>query len=74
MNNASFLHNINLNHNINWDEAKLLFKCNNYFTRRIVESSLISFYPNYNVSKGNFKFDKAFQTAIPKSTGLLGVT
>ena len=74
VNDASFLHKINLNHNINWDEAKLLFKCNNYFARRIVESSLISFYPNYNVSKGNLKFDKAFQTAIIRSTGLLSVT
>ena len=74
VNNAAFLHKINFNHNINWDEAKLLFKSNNYFTRRVVESSLINMYPNFNVSKGSFRFDKVFQNAILRSTGLLGVT
>ena len=33
VNNAFFFHKIGFDHNTNWDEAKLLFKCNNYFTR-----------------------------------------
>ena len=72
--NAVFIHKIENNHQINWDAARLLFKSNNYFTRRIVESSLIDSFPNYNVSPGHFKFNKVFQTAILKSSGLLGIT
>ena len=72
--NAIFVHKIEHNHAIDWEGANLLYKSNNYFTRRIIESSLIGTHPNYNLSSGNFKFDKVFQSAILRSTGLLGVT
>ena len=72
--NAAFIHKIDNDHRIDWNSAKLLFKSNNYFTRRIVESSLISYYPNFNISPGHFKFNKVLQTYILKATGLLGIT
>ena len=55
--NATFNH-INNDHSINWNEAKLLYKANNDYIRRVIESSLINNYPNSNLSQGHFKFQK----------------
>ena len=72
--NAAFIHKIDNDHRIDWNSAKLLFKSDNYFIRRIVESSLIAGLPNFNISPGNFKFHKVLQSSILKATGLLGIT
>ena len=72
--NATFNHIIENDHRINWNGAKLMYKSNNYYVRRVVESSLISNYPNFNLSQGHFKFHRALQNGILKATGLLGIT
>ena len=72
--NATFNHIINNDHRINWNGAKLLYKANNYYIRRVVESSLISNYPNFNLSQGHFKFNKTLQNCILKATGLTDIT
>ena len=72
--NAAFIHKIENDHCIKWNSAQLLFKSNNYFTRRIVESSLIACSPNFNISPGNYKFHKVLQASILKATGLLSIT
>ena len=71
--NATFNHIIDNDHRINWNGAKLLYKANNYYIRRVVESSLINNYPNFNLSQGHFKFHKALQNCILKATGLLDI-
>ena len=71
--NAAFVHKIENDHRI-VGSAKLVFRSDNYFTRRIVESSLIASYPNFNISPGNFKFHRVLQASILKATGLLGIT
>ena len=58
--NAAFIHKIRNDHAINWNQAKILFKSNDYFKRRLVESSLIGSYPNFNLSEGHFEFKKGY--------------
>ena len=72
--NAAFLHKIRNDHVINWNDAKILFRSNDYFKRRLVESSLIGSFPNFNISEGHFKFSNILQTAILKAVGLNGIT
>ena len=60
-------HKIDLDHRIDWDGAKIVFKSNSYFKRRIVESTLIATYPCFNLSDGHFKLNKAFKTQIVNS-------
>ena len=72
--NAIFLHKMNFNHNIDWDNSKLLFPCNNYFTRKVFESSLIGSLPNFDISNGNFRFNKVFRTNILRAADLGEIT
>ena len=70
--NALFRHAFNNNHRINWEGSRLLYKCDNYHKRRIVESALIDKIDNFNISSGCFKLDPIMRTlvinSLPKST------
>ena len=57
LNNPVFNHAFNNNHRINWDGSKLLYKCDNFHKRRIVEAALIDKTDNFNISNGCFKLD-----------------
>ena len=72
--NAAFLHKIRIDHAINWNDAKILFRSNDYLKRRLVGSSLIGGFPNFNISEGHFKFNNILQTAILKAVRLNGIT
>ena len=64
---SSFFTHITLcNHRINFDEAKLVYKSENYIERRIVESTLIASVDNFNLSEGNYKLGPFLQTFILK--------
>ena len=67
VNNAIFYHASENNHRILWDESKLLFKCNNFKKRRMVESVLIDKTDNFNLSKGCFKLDPIMHALVVKS-------
>ena len=66
-NNAIFNHVIDNNHLIDWANAKLIFKCDNYKKRRIVESALIDNFNNFNMSEGSFKLDPIMRNLVIKS-------
>ena len=70
--NALFNHAFNNNRRINWDGGKLIYKCNNFHKRRIVESALIDKIDNFNISSGCFKLDPIMRAlvinSLPKST------
>ena len=67
LSNALFNHKTDLDHQIDWDGAKIVFKSNSYFKRRIVESTLIAAYPCFSLSDGHLKLNKAFKTQIVNS-------
>ena len=67
MYNALFNHAFNNNHQIKWDGSKLLYKCDNYHKRRIVESALIDKIDNFNISSGCFKLDPIMRTLVISS-------
>ena len=52
VNSGIFMHlnNNNFEHNINWQEPKILLKCNDYYTRNITESALIQITKNNNMN------------------------
>ena len=70
--NALFNHAFNNDHQINWNGSKLLYKCDNFHKRRIVESALNDKTDNFNLSAGCFKLDpikKGFViSSLPKNT------
>ena len=63
-NNAMFVHIMNKSHSINWNSAKLIYKCSDYYKRRIVESTMINSFPNMNISGGSFKLNNMFNGII----------
>ena len=67
MNNALFNHAFNNDHRINWDGSKLLYKCDNFHKRRIVESALIDKIDNFNISSGCFKLDPIMRSLVISS-------
>lgn len=69
MKNSLFNHIVNEDHRIDWDAAKLVYKCNDYYKRRIVESSLIGTMPNFNLGSGHFQFNKIIQRAVVGALG-----
>ena len=52
--------------------VKLLYKCDNFYKRRIVESALIDKIENLNISAGCFKLDPIMRglviSSLPKNT------
>ena len=61
VNSAIFMHlnNNNFEHEINWQEPKVLLRCNDYYARNITESALIQITKesNMNMSSGLFSID-----------------
>ena len=64
MNNAIFYHATENDHKILCEESKLLFKCNNFKKRRMVESVLTDKIDNFNLSKGCFKLDPIMHALV----------
>ena len=67
MSNALFNHAFNNNHRINWEESKLIYNCDNFHKRRIVESALIDKIDNFNLSSGCFKLDPIMRALVINS-------
>ena len=61
-----FGHIERLNHSIDFQGSKLVFKSNNYIKRRIVESSLIEPIPNFNLSEGQYSFNSLICKQVNK--------
>ena len=57
--NAIFLHKMNFDHHIDWQNCKSIIACKDYTKRNILESALIKFYHGdiMNISVGLFKLD-----------------
>ena len=72
--NALFNHKIQNDHMIDWDGTQLVFKSNSYFKRRIVESSLISSFPCFNLSEGHFKLNDVCRKAVIRSLPSVAIT
>ena len=61
---ALFCHVRDHQHQIDFDQAKILFRSEDYVKRRIVESALISTTKNMNLSQGHFAFNKVIAGII----------
>ena len=61
---ALFCHVRDQQHVFDFDQAKIVFRSNDYLKRRIVESALISSTPNVNLSQGHFAFNKVIAGII----------
>ena len=61
-----FCHVRDYNHSIDFQGSKLVFKSKNYIKRRIVESSLITSIPNFNLSEGQYSFNSVIRKQINK--------
>ena len=51
-------------HPIDFDQARIFFRSDDYVKRRIVESALISTTENMNLSQGQFAFNKVIAGII----------
>lgn len=67
-----FKHASENNHSINWDDSQLLYKCNNFKKRRIIESACIQKFDNFNLNEGNFKLDPVIRSLVLTSLPSLG--
>ena len=56
-NNAIFRHVRDQSHRVDWDNSALIYKCNDYKKRKIIESFCIKKYNNYNLCEGTFQLD-----------------
>jgi hypothetical protein len=65
--NALFCHLRDQHHRINWDSSKIIHPSTNFFTRRVVESALISSTTNFNLKPGDAQVDPAFTHLINKA-------
>ena len=63
---AVFCHVRDFDHVVDFNNCQLVFKSNNYIKRRIVESSLISSTPNFNMSVGQYSFNSIICNQIIK--------
>ena len=67
MENAVFHHAYQNNHCIDWNASKLMYKCNNYVKRKIIESVYIDQRQNFNLSEGTYKLDPLMRYIVNKS-------
>ncbi len=67
---ALAMHVKNEKHDINFDSAKLVYRCNNTTKRRIVESSLISVSNTLNLNKGFYLINNFASNCITKCLDL----
>ena len=56
-NSAVFNHFSNLSHDMNWNNAEILYKSKCEYKRKIIESALIEIIPNFNLSRGQWSPD-----------------
>ena len=56
--NACFRHSSSLNHELDFDNAKLIFQSPDWYSRLVVESSCIVTLPNYNLMRSTLAIDK----------------
>ena len=64
--NVIFRHLIEKEHLLNWDSAKVIYASTNYVNRRLVESALISSFPNINISPGSYVFNNIINKILLK--------
>ena len=67
MENAVFHHAYQNNHCIDWNDSKIMHKCNNYVKRKIIESVCIDHRQNFNLSEGTYKLDPLMRYMVNKS-------
>lgn len=65
--NAIFCHAFQNNHCIDWESTRLLYKCNNYVKRKVIESVCIEQTRNFNLSEGTYKLDPLMRFIVHKS-------
>lgn len=64
---SSFYNHVsNTNHFINYDNIKSIYKSNNVLIRKIVESSLITEFENFNLDDGQYKFKSLLHNFVFK--------
>ena len=66
-NNALYRHVWNKDHRVDWKNSHLLYKCNDFIKRRVIESMCIEKYDNFNLSEGAFKLDPIMRSLVVKS-------
>ena len=66
-NNAMFKHSFNARHDIDWENAKIVYKSDNHFNRLIVESTFIKTQPNYNNMHSTLAIDNLSANIILRS-------
>ena len=66
-NNACFKHSFNKRHDIDWDNAKMLYKSDNHYNRLVVESTLIKTKPNFNNMNSTLAIDNLSADIILRS-------
>ena len=59
-----FLHIQGKGHSIDWNSARLIYKCSDIYKRRIIESAMIDSFPNMNILAGSFKLNDCFNRII----------
>ena len=51
-------------HSIDLDSARLIYKCSDFYKRRITESTMINSFPNMNISACSFRLNDFFNRII----------
>ena len=64
---AVFKHQQKFNHNINWESAKFVCKCNHQIKRLIIESCIIKKCNVMNLNDGLYKIDTMLTKSIQSS-------
>ena len=59
-NNAMFLNIQGKGHSVVWNSARLVYKCLDFYKRRIIESTMIDSFPNMNIQVGSFSLNDFF--------------
>ena len=66
-NYATFKHSFNKRHDIDWENAKIIYKSDNHYNRLIVESTYIQTQPNYNNLHSTLAIDNLSANIILRS-------
>ncbi len=63
-NNAVLKHMYDTDHNIDWQNGRLIHKCNDYKKRKVIESICIQKYNNFNLSEGTYKINPIIRSLV----------
>ncbi len=66
-NNVVFKHIYDTNHNIDWQNSCLIYKCNDYKKCKVIESICIQKYNSFNLSEGTYKTDPIMRSLVERS-------